>query len=253
MDRWLAHNFPVGELAMIEEGVSPSGLLAPFHDALVPGISQLKERSFSTRLGNLHERVAEAIARPVHAEVRIAYAVTGAIPLVTREWIAQRVAQLRGRAARPDFEFERQNIIGGIGERVTVLIPDMDLFLRTHKGEEHYFEIKSPKANIGQAAAVKEQLMTAVAMRQSEQARAWWGVPYNPYGAAPFSHPFAQPFFDFEREVMIGPKFWNFVGQSNETYEELLDVYRAVGEASKGRLSEIRRRLEEATRHSGHA
>ncbi|MGH3034291.1 MAG: TdeIII family type II restriction endonuclease [Gaiellaceae bacterium] len=254
MDRWLNDNFPEGELAMIEEeGVSPSGLLAPFHDALVPAITQLKERSFSTRLGNLHERVAKAIARPVHAEVRIAYDLTGEIPLVTREWIAQRVAQLRGRAARPDFEFERQNIIGGIGHRVTVLIPDMDLFIRTHEGEEHYFEIKSPKANIGQAAAVKEQLMTAVAMRQSQQAWAWWGVPYNPYGSAPFSHPFAQPFFDFEREVMIGAKFWNFVAQSDETYEELLDVYREVGVAFQGRLSEIRRRLEEATRRSADA
>lgn len=234
MGRWLDDNFPVSELAMIEEGVSPSGLLAPFHDALVPGITQLKERAFSTRLGNLHERVAEAIARPVHAEVRIAYDLTGAIPLVTREWIAQRVAQLRGRAAGPDFEFERQNLIGGIGQSVTVLIPDMDLFLRTQEGEEHYFEIKSPKPNIGQAAAVKEQLMTAVAMRQSDRAWAWWGVPYNPYGTAPFSHPFAQPFFDFEREVMIGPDFWNFVGKSDDTYEKLLDAYREVGERFRG-------------------
>jgi len=78
-----------------EEGASPSGLLAPFHDALVPGITLMKERSFSTRLGNLHERVAEVIARPIHAEVRTAHDLRGAIPLVTREWIAQRVAQLR--------------------------------------------------------------------------------------------------------------------------------------------------------------
>lgn len=247
--RWLNDNFPAGELAMIEEeGVSPSGLLAPFHDALVPGLAQLKERSFSTRLGNLHERVAQAIARPVHAEVRIAYDLAGEIPLVTREWIVQRVAQLRGRTARPDFEFERHNIIGGIGHRVTVLIPDMDLFIRSHEDEEHYFEIKSPKPNMEQAAAVKGQLMTAVAMRQSEQAWAWWGVPYNPYGSAPYSHPFAQPFFDFEREVMIGSRFWNFVGQSDDTYEELLDVYREVGVEFQERLSEIRHRLEETTR-----
>jgi hypothetical protein len=151
MGHWLDDNFPAGELAMIEEGVSPSGLLAPFHDALVPGITQLKERSFSTRLGNLHERVAEVIARSVHAEVRISYDLTGTIPLVTREWIAQRVAQLRARVAKPDFEFERQHVIGGIGQSVADLIPDVDLFVETHEGEEHYFE------------------MTTVAMRQSER------------------------------------------------------------------------------------
>jgi hypothetical protein len=208
----------------------------------------MKERSFSTRLGNLHERVADVIARPIHAEVRTAYDLRGPIPLVTREWIAQRVAQLRRREAGPDFAFERENIIGGIGERVNVLIPDMDLFIRTHEGEEHYFEIKSPKANLGQAAAMKEQLMTAVAMRQSEDAWAWWGIPYNPYGSAPFAHSFAQGFFDFSREVTIGPQFWNFVGRSDQTYEELLDVYREVGESTRDRIGEIRRRLEDAAR-----
>jgi len=147
------------------------------------------------------------------------------------------------REAQPDFEFERENIIGGIGERVNVLIPDMDLFIQTQEGEEHYFEIKSPKANLGQAVAMKEQLMTAVAMRQTEDAWAWWGIPYNPYGSAPFAHSFAQGFFDFDREVMIGAQFWNFVGRSDQTYEELLDIYREVGESTRDRLSEIVRRV----------
>jgi hypothetical protein len=244
MRSWIDDNFPSDELEMIEEeGVSPSGLLAPFHDALVPGITLMKERSFSTRLGNLHERTARTIAEPVHQDVRISYDLQGAIPLVTREWIVQRVGQLRTRKATPDFEFERRNLIGAIGEQVNVVVPDIDLFIRTNEDEEHYFEIKSPKANLGQAAAMKAQLMTAVAMRQSENAWAWWGVPYNPYGQAPFSHAFAQPFFDFEREVMIGPAFWNFVGQSDDTYAEVLAVYRDVGESFSTRLQTLRERL----------
>lgn len=50
MERWLDQALPADELRLIErEGISPSGLLAPFHDALVPGIKVLGERAFSTR------------------------------------------------------------------------------------------------------------------------------------------------------------------------------------------------------------
>src|SRR6266699_688451 len=71
IERWIADSIPAGELEQIaSEGVSPRGLLTPFHDALEPGITLLGERSFSTRLGNLHEGIAAAIAEEIHAEVR---------------------------------------------------------------------------------------------------------------------------------------------------------------------------------------
>lgn len=72
MDAWIRKQYE--EVRRIEEqGVSPGGILAPFHDALVPGIRGLGERGFSTALGNLHERQLEAAAaapdreRPTHS------------------------------------------------------------------------------------------------------------------------------------------------------------------------------------------
>ena len=160
VDRWLNDNFPAGELVMIEEeGASPSGLLAPFHDALVPGITSMKERSFSTRLGNLHERVAES--RPGRGD--------------------EGTVDDGGRN-----ETERRDL-GLVGDSV------------------------------------------------------------QPVRKCPFAHAFAQGFFDFDREVMVGAQFWSFVGQSDETYEELLDVYREVGESTRDRISAIRQRLVDAT------
>jgi Type II restriction endonuclease, TdeIII len=49
-------------------------------------------------------------------------------------------------------------------------------------------------------------------------------------------------FFEFEHEVMLGKPFWEFVG-GDGTYEELLDVYREVGEDFAERLRELRARL----------
>src|SRR2546428_13266224 len=93
MDAWITRQY--AELERIEEqGVSPSGILAPFHDALVPGIRGLGERGFSTALGNLHERVALEIASDAHAEAERAHDLAGNLPVLASEIITQRIAQL---------------------------------------------------------------------------------------------------------------------------------------------------------------
>ncbi len=242
MERWIADSIPAGELEQIaSEGVSPRGLLTPFHDALVPGITLLGERSFSTRLGNLHEGIAAAIAEEIHAEVRQPLDLTGSIPVLSREFITQIIRQLERRKAEPDALYEREQLLGHFGERVSAATR-IDLYIRAQDGDEHFFEIKSGKPNKGQCIEMKERLMTALAIRHSESAFTWWGIPYNPYGLGPYLHAFALPFFDFEHEVMIGEQFWNFVGGEG-AYEELLEVYREVGEEFADRLRELREQL----------
>ena len=116
MGVWIAKQYE--ELRRIdEEGVSPSGILAPFHDALVPGIRGLGERGFSTALGNLHERIALEIAREVHADVRRAHDLSGNLPVLAREFITQRVGQLEDGAARPDHSYEREQLLGPSARR----------------------------------------------------------------------------------------------------------------------------------------
>jgi hypothetical protein len=79
MTKWIADSIPAAELERIAAKESPSGLLTPFHDALVLGITLLGERSFSTRLGNLHERIAAVIASEIHADVRQPHDLAGAV------------------------------------------------------------------------------------------------------------------------------------------------------------------------------
>src|SRR5881296_3684757 len=111
MERWVADSIPAEELERIaREGVSPSGLLTPFHDALVPGITLLGERSFSTRLGNLHEKIAAVLASEAHADVRQPHDLSGAIPVLSREFITQRISSLERREAQPDATYEREQI-----------------------------------------------------------------------------------------------------------------------------------------------
>ncbi len=239
MDRWIADAISPAELEEIaREGVSPSGLLTPFHDALVPGITLLGERSFSTRLGNLHEKVAAVIATEIHAEVRQPHDLAGPIPVLSREFITQRVSALERRQAAPDASYERQQIFGHFGNEVNAATR-IDLYVRTHDGEENYFEIKSAKPNKGQCIEMKTRLLTAMAIRRQESTHTWWGVPYNPYGSGEYRWIYPLSFFDFEPEVMLGAAFWDFVGGAG-TYEGLLGLYDEVGDEFAERIRELR-------------
>lgn len=239
MDAWIAKQYE--ELRRLEaEGFSPGGVLAPFHDALVPGIRGLGERSFSTALGNLHERIALAMAEYAHAEAHRAFDLTGTLPVLAREFITQRINQLSRNEADPDHAYEREQLLSAFGDEVPAATR-VDLSIRTQEGEEHYFEIKSPKPNRGQCIEMKQRQLTAIGLRRNARVFAWWGVPYDPYGRTEeYAHPYPRRFFDFGREVKVGPDFWNFVGDDPGTYEVLLDLYRGVGAEYVGALDELR-------------
>lgn len=242
MDTWIGKQYE--ELRRIEdEGVSPSGILAPFHDALVPGIRGLGERGFSTALGNLHERIALEVASDAHAEARRAYDMAGNLPVLAREFITQRIAQLEDGAARPDHEYERQQLLDAFGAEV----PEgtrIDLYVRKQDGMEHYFEMKSAKPNKGQCKEMKQRLLTVLGIRRAPTVFVAWGVPYNPYGTPEaYSHPYPAHFFDFAHEVKLGDAFWNFVGDDAGTFDLLLGLYRSVGEEYTAQLDDLREAL----------
>lgn len=241
MDAWIEKQY--AELKSVtEDGSSPSGILAPFHEALVPGIRGLGERGFSTSLGNLHERIAVVIAAEAHNAAQRAYDLAGQLPVLAREFITQRVDQLEVGAAPPEHGYERAQLFAAFGAEVPAATR-IDLYIRTHSGEDHYFEIKSAKPNKGQCIEMKQRLLTALGIRRQGDVYAWWGVPYNPYGtAAAYAHPYPARFFDFTNEVKLGSNFWDFVGGAG-TYGQLLSLYRAVGVEYMPRLDALRAEL----------
>lgn len=239
MEGWIAKQR--AEIASIEDqGSSATGILAPFHDALVPGIRGLGERGFSTALGNLHERIALAVASGTHADVHRAFDLSGNLPVLAREFITQRIDQLKTAAAAPDHPYERQQLMNAFGAEVQAMTR-IDLYVKTQSGEDHYFEIKSPKPNRGQCIEMKQRLLTAFGMRREPSVFVWWGVPYNPYGtAAAYDHPYPARFFDFANEVKLGSEFWDFIGGAQGTYAALLNLYREVGMEYTARLDDLR-------------
>jgi hypothetical protein len=61
---------------------------------------------------------------------------------------------------------------GPFGEEVSAATR-IDLYVRTHGEQHHYFEIKSAKPNKGQYIEMKTPLLTALALRRQESTHTW--------------------------------------------------------------------------------
>ena len=76
----------------------------------------------------------------------------------------------------PDTNYEREQIRAHFGNEVEARTR-IDLYVVTHTGEQHFFEITSGKPNKGQCIEMKERLLTAYAIRRAGDTYWWWGVP----------------------------------------------------------------------------
>lgn len=72
--------------------------------------------------------------------------------------------------------------------------------------------------------------------------RAYFGLPYNPYGELKTDYAFNPPMgiFDFRHDsvVLIGREMWDTIG-GDGCYDEILDIARQVGQETKSAIERI--------------
>ncbi|MDT7944082.1 MAG: TdeIII family type II restriction endonuclease [Dehalococcoidia bacterium] len=119
----------------------------------------------------------------------------------------------------------------------------IDLYLKSHNGDEWFFEMKSPKRNEDQAVgAVRKMLMVhGVRGAGPPAVQTYYAMAYNPYGddRSAYAESIAKKCLDCDTMVLMGKKFWDLIGGPG-TYEEVLGLYRQVGREFK---DEVRVRL----------
>lgn len=231
---------PQNRAARIEEKrttyTSKEGDLKPFHEAIIPAevirISAF-ERSFSTKLGTTFEESARLIALQTFDIAQRGYKASGVMPIEAAAKIEQIVSQLGQKQGRLSFP-EMIRIVLNIKDKRLVERPAIaDLYLKDKKGQEHYFEIKSPKPNKGQCLEITERLLRIHAIKQANrpQVNAYFAMGYNPYGGskASYTHSFALQYLDIENQLLLGEEFWAYIGGKN-TFNQLLEIYQEVGQ-----------------------
>jgi hypothetical protein len=115
-----------------------------------------------------------------------------------------------------------------------------DVFFTGDDGFENHVEIKTPKPNYDQGRASKRRILRILAARSKVDVRAFVGMPYNPNGyLGEYSWPTTKYMLDMSVDLKVGREFWNFVGNNDDTYNELLDCFLEVAGGRKADLLDL--------------
>jgi hypothetical protein len=110
-----------------------------------------------------------------------------------------------------------------------------DLWVRKPSGEEFY-EIKSSMPNSDQTKVSKEKMLKLYALNPAYGV--YFALPDNPYiRREAYAWPHPMRWFDMRNDpcVVMAREFWDKFGGEG-TYEELLGIFREVGETTKERI-----------------
>lgn len=238
------------ELFTSEIASSGNGTAAPFQKLLFPEgrIFSSFERSLSASLGKAFDYIAADIARATYGNGEHDYNLEGEISsaaLARIEAIVNRYKQRIG--ATPDTVAEIEELLPILKSEKPNLKRTIksDVFFVDHEGFENYLEIKTAMPNYDQCASMKTRILTLYCMRRDKmpKVRALNVFPHNPNGmlgtyAWPPLRYFLDPNHDwFARgRKLMGGGLWNFIGNSDETYEELLECFYQVSTARRDEL-----------------
>jgi hypothetical protein len=215
------------------------GILKPFHSAIIPErllrISAF-ERSFSTSLGSTYEECARLIALEHHADAKRSFDVRTSVSRAALNAIERQVEVFEHAAEagqpRPTLESMIETVLEARQADEQILGIRADLYIRTHSGEDLFFEMKSPVPNKGQCIEIVQRILRfhLLSGQPRPKTQAYFAMAYNPYGPTRQSYAWsmAKSYTPFDDGVLIGHEFWDIVGGPT-AYKELLDIYEEVG------------------------
>lgn len=241
-EKWLA-----AEVRSTFRSTGDSGAASPFIKSMFPEIklASILERSLGTRLGWGWDKMVADIAQATWGNGKYNHKVRQGIPVNVSNTIDAFIASYTDSPRTvPDTGAELAAILPGVpGPGATVdLREKSDAHYVDAHGVEHYVEMKTPKPNYDQLRNAKRRILRLHAMRvragvQQDKVRAFVGMPYNPNGRhGNYGWPTTPIFLDMLTDLKIGPDFWNYLGDSPDTYDELLDCFYEVGRNRRAQL-----------------
>ena len=216
----------------------------PFGSRLVPNEiwkGSKFERSFVTSFGQgVYEQIAYDIAIGSGAFAENQHVERVSLNTWQDESISALLATQRSAADQetPDWRRELDTIAALNNPRHIELETRFDLYIRRNNGSEEYYSIKTVKPNLDQVEIAKRDMLRISTAKPN--CRAYLGLPYNPDGERNlYTWTIPKKLFDMNNSpaVLIGASFWNAVGASDTTFNELLEVFREVGVESRERIT----------------
>lgn len=205
------------------------------------------ERSFVTTLGQgIFEQLGKIIAEGTGATAVNQYDKTLTINTFRTETIDSIIKKQRAKPKKgekktiPDLAQELLLLASLENDKYEDVTVKSDLYIRRQDGKEEYYSFKTVKPNLDQTAEAKKNLLLLKA--GDPDCEAFFALPYNPAGEGKLytesKHSIPNKLFNMndERFVLVGSALWNKIGDDDNTYAELLDIFREVGEVSAKRI-----------------
>ncbi|MFS0918557.1 TdeIII family type II restriction endonuclease [Brevibacillus sp. 179-C 1.1 NHS] len=194
--------------------------------------------SFYTTFGmSIYEQLAIMLAKSAGYHVERQYKLEGDIDLRTSNLIDEMWEHDKTHGSADKLE-ELEKIRASIypARDVQVQIDSVvDIFIKKPSGEEYYIDVKTVKPNKGEFEYHKRKLLRWAGYRYSVDRQAnvstYLAIPYNPFHPEPYITKMwgKAKCMDANHDLLVQDDFWNLVGGSDTTYDNLLDIFRQVG------------------------
>lgn len=210
----------------------------PLYAALVPDEifkGSHFERRFVTPFGHVWEELASAVAQHGFGHSSREHMITGTIKEGRLRRISEVLNQLEHKGTskkrrKPDWDSELAYITQGKGSEIPVNVI-CDIYVKHAQTNERVaFELKAPLPNSDQTKVSKEKLLKLYAMTTPQIDKAYFALPYNPYGKkSEYAWSFPNRWFNMRQDecVLIGDEFWERLGGIG-AYQIFLDAVNEI-------------------------
>ena len=218
----------------------------PLYAALVPDEifkGSHFERRFVTPFGSVWEKLALLSAKNGLGYAENGKTILGSIPEDRLKRISEILTQLEHppkgeKRKKPDWDSELKYILSGKGKLIPTQVV-CDLYAINTKDKKKYaFELKSPLPNSDITKVSKEKIFKLYSMVPMQITDAFYVLPYNPYGKKEdYAWSFPNRWFNmkYDKNVLIGEEFWDFVGGTG-TYNLFIKEVNSLGLEYRDRI-----------------
>lgn len=223
--------------------ISADKTFRPFHEALLSKElinASAFERSFSTSFGQGPvEEISKLVAIDNGAVAERQKETMVNIYKGVIDQIERIISDLRSGNRQPNWASEIKTIYAVNKGDTEVRRVLSDLWINKD-GKDIFISIKTVKPNLDQTEIAKRDMLLLRA--NDPKCITYFGLFYNPGGDKREDYNWTMPskIFNMLKDecVLIGRDYWDEIGGKN-TYDDLLEIFKSVGDITRQRLKSI--------------
>lgn len=199
-----------------------------------------------TSLGGEMEKIAEIIAIDVWGKenVRRKFNVKVELPTNVFRAVDTIINGLSNSKNKSNYSEEKEKILQACKNADSEMEAhpyefDMELY-DTQEKHWYYLEMKGPDPNTTEVPGAKKRLLAEMAWayytKKYKNVDAIFAIYYNNTFPNIYKNPKVLGYFNPQGGLLVHDAFWNFIGKSDTTYEELVSIFKEYGDKNKKQI-----------------